>query len=155
MINVYNIDRAICYKHIATSNKTSISYQSKIDEAHAADAQCRKKEHNVRSSVSDPEAMWGLPDRKSNFNGGGIKSDRKVEQLKRNHSHESNVETPPSKRKCKGLVGKQIETEFSNDDGNTTWWPGTVMKHNSTTDTYEAYFSDDCTTIDHLMKTIE
>ena len=64
MINVYNIDRAVCYKHIAASNKSSISYRSKIDEACAVDAQCRKKERNARSSVSDPEAMWGPPDKK-------------------------------------------------------------------------------------------
>ena len=57
-----------------------------------------------------------------------MKSDRKVKQLKRNHSHKNDEETPLSKRKCTGLVGKQIEMEFTNDDGSTTWWPGTVLE---------------------------
>lgn len=120
MINVYNIDRAVCCKHIAALKKSSISYRSKTDEARAADAQRRKKERNTKPSVSDPQAMWGPPDKKSNFNGGGSKSVRKVE-LKRNHSHENDGETPPSKRKCTGLVGKQIEMEFANDDGSIKW----------------------------------
>ena len=68
MINVYNID-----KHIAASKKSSISYRSKTDEARAADAQRRKKERNSKTSISDTDAMWGPPDKKSNFNDGGKK----------------------------------------------------------------------------------
>lgn len=33
MINVYNIDKDVCCKHIAASKKSSISYRSKTDEA--------------------------------------------------------------------------------------------------------------------------
>ena len=54
-----------------------------------------------------------LLDKKINFNGGGKKRDRNVEQLKRSRSHENDGETPPSKRKCTGLVGKHIEIEFT------------------------------------------
>ena len=47
------------------------------------------------------------------------------------------------------LVGKKIEMEFTNEDGgSTTWWPGTVTKYKSTSDTYEAYFPDDYTTVE-------
>ena len=41
-----------------------------------------------------------------------------------------------------------IEMEFTNDDGSTTWWPGTIMKYKSTSDIYEVYFPDDCTTVE-------
>ena len=151
MINVYNIDRVVCCKHIAASKKSSISYQSKTDEARAADAQRRKKECSAKSTVSDPEAMWGPPDKKNNFNGSGKKSDGIVQQRKRSHSRENDGETPPTKRKCAGtpiLVGKHIEMEFTNEDGSTTWWLGSVTKYNRASDTYEAYFPDDCTTVE-------
>ena len=83
----------------------------------------------------------------------------KVQQCKRSHSHE-NDDTPPSKRKCAGtltLVGKHIEMEFTNETESTTWWPGNVTKYNNASDTYEAYFPDDCKlwSLVHLMKTIE
>ena len=119
MINVYNIDKTVSCKHIAASKKSSISYQNKMDEAQAADAQCHKEERNSKTSVSDPEAMWGPPDKKCNLRVLAKKSDR-VEQLKRSHSHENDGETPPPKRKCTGLVGKHIEMEFTNHDGSTT-----------------------------------
>ena len=151
MINVYNLDKAVCCKHIAAS-KDSVSYRSKIDEARAADTQRRKKERNAKSSIQDPEALWGPPDKKCNFN--VKKGDRKVEQPKRSRCHENDEETPPSKRKChndrstQALVGKRIEMEFTNEDGSTTWWAGKVTKYNSVRDTYEAYFPDDCTTVE-------
>ena len=77
MINVYNIDRVVCCKHITSLKKSSISYRSKTDEAQAADAKRQKKEWSAKSSVHDPEAMWG-PDKKCNFIVKTVKEDREL-----------------------------------------------------------------------------
>ena len=103
MINVYNIDRAACCKHIASLKKSSISYRSKTDEVRAADAQRRKKERNAKSSVHDPEAMWGPPDKKCNFNSKTMKEDRElskqrevaaVKMIRKYHHQKGSVTCP-------------------------------------------------------------
>ena len=96
--------------------------------------------------------MWGPPDKNSNFNGGCKNVDR-IKRPKRSHSQTGDkcVDAPPSKKKCAAtpiLVGKNIEMEFANEDGSTTWWLGRVTKYNSTNDTYEAFFPDDDTTVE-------
>ena len=96
--------------------------------------------------------MWRPPDKNSNFSGGCKNIDR-IKRPKRSHSQTSDkcVDAPPSKKKCARtpiLVGKNIEMEFANEDGSTTWWLGRVTKYNSTNDTYEAFFADDDTTVE-------
>ena len=128
MINVYNIGLYAISTYLR-QKKSSISYHHKTDELRAADAQCRKKERYSTSSVSDPEAMWGPPDKNSNFNGGCMNVD-KIKRPKRIHSQTGDKceDVPPSKKCARTpiLVGKNIEMEFANEDGSTTWWLGRV-----------------------------
>ena len=156
MINVYNIDRATCYKHISSLRKSSVSYRSKTAEARAADTERRKKERKTKA-VHDPDAQWGPPDKSSNFNQGMCKvSDNQARKFESQSIHRSDTEgeIPQAKRQCLvqsmpgTLLGKQIEMEFDNEDGSTSWWTGTVTKYKSASDTYMAYFADDCTTVE-------
>ena len=66
LANMYKLDKAVCFKHIASLKGISITYPSKTAESRANEAVRRKEEQNKRSH-HDPDAQYGPPDKKSSF----------------------------------------------------------------------------------------
>ena len=72
--------------------------------------------------------------------------------MKPKHEVVTDKKLPLLKKQCltqsMPLVGRHIEMEFNNEDGSTTWWGGKVTNYKTESDTYEAYFPYDCTTVE-------
>ena len=69
MINLYELDKSTCCKHIASENGASISYRSKDEEARKQNAESRRWQRAFVFNA-DRMAQHGPPDRSSNFRSG-------------------------------------------------------------------------------------
>ena len=118
MVNVYNIDKASCYKHISSVRNASISYRSRTSEGHSSDAEHRRKEQRNKS-INDSSALWGPPDKSSNFLSNKSAKCTKRSQIdcEASISTEEGLKVPPAKKVPNMLlIGKNIEMEFYNED---------------------------------------
>jgi len=168
LASLYKLDKAVCFKHIASLKDTSITYRSKTAESRANEAICRKEERNKRSH-HDPDAQYRPPDKKSSFESKSALKDltntgkgkSTLKGRKRNKVGDDAIsQPPPSKRQClhigghkcntpdMGILGRNIEMEFEDDSGNaTTWWTGIVTQYDPPKDQYAAFFPSDNATV--------
>ena len=65
VIKVYKVDKVACLKHIAAEIDVSLSYRSTTEEARREATLNRRKQK--MNSVPDKTALYGLPNRASNF----------------------------------------------------------------------------------------
>ena len=68
MVNLYKLDKAVCSKHLAASEGSSIVCYGQTTEARKRAAYKRNKQQQCCSS-HDKEAVHGPPDHQCHFNG--------------------------------------------------------------------------------------
>ena len=69
MMEAYRLDKVPCYKYIAATEGTTISYQSKTDEARKANAAARRNQRK-RNILDDKMNEFGPPDKWYHFSKG-------------------------------------------------------------------------------------
>ena len=62
MINIYNLDKSVCAKHIATECGVSIFHRDKSETARRSAANTRQRKHMAKLYPADPKALNGPPD---------------------------------------------------------------------------------------------
>ena len=70
MINIYNLDKSVCAKHIATECGVSIFHRDKSETARRSAAQTRQRKCMAKLYPADPKALNGPPDRACHFDQG-------------------------------------------------------------------------------------
>ena len=160
LANLYRLDKAVCFKHIASLKGTSLTYQSKSAASRSSEAAHRSKERS-KQWHDDTDAQHGPTDRKCNFKGKAPLKDS-TNTTGRDEKGTTNdngvvLNLPlPAKRWCvchneitdpdMGILGKKIEMEFE-DEGTSTWWIGSVTEYDPKKNQYTAFFSSDNTTV--------
>jgi len=62
MINIYNLDKSVCAKHIAAECGVSDSHRDKSETARHSAAQTRQRQRMAKLYPADPKAVKGSPD---------------------------------------------------------------------------------------------
>ena len=70
MVNIYNLDKSVCAKHIAAECGVSISHRDKSETARRSAAQTRQRQRMAKLYPADPKALKGPPDRACHFDQG-------------------------------------------------------------------------------------
>lgn len=70
ILNVYNLDKSVCAKHIAAEDGVSISHRDRSETARRSAAQTRQKQRMAKVYPDDPKALKGPPDRACHFGQG-------------------------------------------------------------------------------------
>ena len=67
MINIYQLDKAVCAKHFAAENGISISHRDRSETARRSAAQTRQRQRLAKNYPDDLKAEKGPPDRACHF----------------------------------------------------------------------------------------
>ena len=154
MINVYQVDKNVCYKHIAAEHGSSISYRCKNKEMKINSARARQRQRKV---VFNPDriAQYSPPDRVSNFVSESktktpkrslAKSSTLVRQKRRAICRENSIECIPDDHS--ELLGKSVKVKFQVDEKREEWFNDVIDTYNLKSGEYGVYFPCDGETVE-------
>ena len=118
MINVYQVNKNVCYKHISAEYRSNISYRCKNKEMKINSARARQRQRRV---VFNPDriAQYGPPDRASNFVSESKTKTRKrsltnsrtlSREKRRAISRKNSIESIPDNHS--EVLGKAVKVKF-------------------------------------------
>ena len=134
--------------YIAAERDCSISYRDRSEESRRNTAIKRKNQRAGKLTVSDSNALYGPPDKTSNF---GTSNKKRSQNLSHNsHGSESDddlTDLLPTKKKKQATtsgsafqgIGQRVEVKY--DDN--IWYKGTLMSFDIGSGAWTVAFEDD------------
>ena len=118
MMEAYRLDKVTCYKYIAATEGTTISYQSKTDEARKANAAARRNQRK-RKSLDEKMNEFGPPNKRYHFSIGN-EHDTETTTVEIDNNIIVNIQHPE-------VIGEKVKVKYSTEAGHK-WYEGEVCR---------------------------